>query len=558
MNHAPYIRAQMIVGSHLLPHEWSWSRRITLAVLVGVLAALLSHLQVFWKQDDALYDRWVGQWRYTPDPRLLIIAIDAPSVNALGPLPWPRSTHAQLLDRLTEAGSTRVAMDLLLSEPTADDASQDAELAAAIRRNGHVVLPVVAVPTRRPGIAEELLPIPMIAANAATLGHSDVEVDADGISRSLYLSAGIGSPHWPALGAALADRRGPLPGRLEPGPDTTSPWQWRRNHLVRVRFAGPARTIPQVSYADVLKGRVDSTTLHGRLVMVGVTTPAEAPLLPTPSAPVRGLSGSEYQANVAAMLLDNKVIRLMPVWAQTVLSGGLVALFGLLLALPRSRLLAALSIPIVLLGSFLLLRLGYLWFAPLAAVVVLAALLCVWLSWNLIHWRRFLHIDPVTRLGTRARFDLPLQEEHGSAQRLQRPLSVALVDVDHFNALIDLHGLNAGNAALRAIASQLTAHARRPHDISVRLGTDRFALLLPDTNGDGALQVIEDLVARVRGLNIPVQLGQTTTVTVSVGLYSRVPDGTSTPKAFMEGAQAALQRAHDAGGDGYATDIVDF
>ncbi len=547
----------MIVSSHRLPHPLSWPRRITLLVMAGLIAATLSHAQVFWKQDEALYDRWVGQWRYTPDPRLLIIAMDAPSVKALGPLPWPRSTHARLLDRLTDAGSQRVVMDLLWSEPNTEDASQDAELAAAIRRNGQVVLPVMAVQTRRPGISEERLPIPMIAANASTLGHSDVEVDPDGISRGLYLTAGVGSPHWPALGVALAGRRAPLPGRLEAAPENASPWQWRRNHEVRVRFAGPARTFPQLSYVDVLEGRIDPGVLHGRLVLVGVTTPAEAPLLLTPSAPVRGLSGSEYQANVAAMLLDNKALRLMPRWAQTALSGLLVMLCGALLALPRARRGVVLALPAVLLGSFLLLRLGDVWFAPVATAVTLAALLAAWLARNLIHWRRFIHTDPVTRLGTRPRLELHLSEEHGSAQRLQRPLSVVMVQMDQFNALVDLHGLNAGNAALRAIASQLTAHARRPHDISVRLGTDLFALLLPDTNGEGALQVVEDLVARVRGLNVPVQLGQTTPITVSAGLYARVPDAASTPKAFMEGAHAALLRAQSAGGDGYATDIVD-
>lgn len=547
----------MTVSSRRLPHPLSWSRRIALAVVVGLLAAALSHGQVLWKPDEALYDRWVGHWSYAPDPRLLIIAIDAASVKKLGPLPWPRATHARLLDRLTEASSTRVAMDLLLSDPD-PDASQDAELSAAIRRHGQVVLPVVALPTQRPGVSEELLPIPMIAANATTLGHSDVEVDPDGISRSLYLTAGVGSPHWPALGAALAARRGLLPGRLDPGPDDASPWQWRRNHLVRVRFAGPARTLPQLSYVDVLDGRVDRTVLRGRLVMVGVTTPAEAPLLLTPSAPVRGLSGSEYQANVAAMLLDNKVIRLTPVWAQTLLSGMLAALFGLLLTLPRARVAALVAIPSVLLGSFLLLRLGYVWFAPMALAASMGAVLAGWLGWCALHWRRFIHIDPVTRLGTRRRFDHHLEEEHGAAQRLQRPLSVVLVELDNFNALVDLHGLNAGNAALRAIASQLTAHARRPHDISARLGTDRFALLLPETNGDGTLQVVEDLIARVRGLNVPIQLGQTTPVTVSVGVYVRVPDAGSTPKAIMQGAEAALQRARASGQDGYATDIVDY
>lgn len=554
---APCIGAQMIVSSHRLPHPLSWPRRITLLVLVGLVAATLSHAQVFWKQDEALYDRWVGSWRYTPDPRLLIIAIDAPSVHALGPLPWPRSTHAQLLDRLTEAGSHRVVMDLPWSDPDTEDASQDAELAAAIRRNGNVVLPVAAVPTRHPGVAEERLPIPMIAANASTLGHSDVEVDPDGISRGLYLTAGIGSPHWPALGVALAGRRPPLPGRLEAPPENASPWQWRRNHQVRVRFAGPARTFPQLSYVDVLQGRVDPGVLHGRLVLVGVTTPAEAPLLLTPSAPVRGLSGSEYQANVAAMLLDNKTLRLLPGWAQTLLSGVLVMLCGALLLVPRTRRGLVLAVPTVLLGSFVLLRLSDVWFAPVAAVVTLAALLGAWLAWHLIHWHRFIHTDPVTGLGTGPRLEHHLREAHGSAQRLQRPLSVVLVELDHFNALVDLHGLNAGNAALRAVASQLTAHARRPHDVSVRLGTDRFALLLPETNGEGALQVVEDLIARVRGLNVPVQLGQTTQVTVTAGLYSRVPDAASTPKVFMEGAKAALLRARSTGGDGYATDIID-
>jgi len=247
----------------------------------------------------------------------------------------------------------------------------------------------------------------------------------------------------------------------------------------------------------------------------------------------------------------------MPRWAQTALSGLLVILCGALMTLPRARRSVVLALPAVLLGSFLLLRLGYTWFAPVATAVTLTALLGTWLAWNLIHRRRFIHTDPVTRLGTRLRLEHHLCDEHGAAQRLQRPLSVVMVEIDQFNALVERHGLNAGNAVLHAIASQLTAHARRPHDISVRLGPDRFALLLPETNGEGALQVVEDLIARVRGLNVPVQPGQTTPVTVSAGLYSRVPDTTSSTRDFMEGAQAALHRARSAGGDGYATDIID-
>lgn len=531
----------------------SWPRRIALAALVGLVAAAASHWQVFWKQDDAVYDRWVRHWTYSPDPRLLIIAIDGPSLQQLGPWPWPRATHARLLDRLTEAGSSRVALDLLLTEPDREDASQDAELAASIRRNGHVVLPVVAVPGDRPGIAEEVLPIPMIAANAATLGHSDIEVDPDGITRGLYLSAGIGSPHWQALGAALANRRGPMPGRLYTGPAPASPWQWRRNHQVRVRYAGPAGTFPQVSYADVLHGAIDPTALRGRLVLVGMTDPTAAPPLLTPTTDARGMSGSEFQANVAAMLLDHKVITVLAAFCQALLSAVLLALLVIALTLPRARWCAALAIPTALLVSFALLRVGHVWFAPVATVACMAGVIAAWGLWRLYRWRHFANTDALTGLATRKRFEQQLQHEHQAGQRQHRPLSVVLLDVDHFKPLVDLHGQAAGNAALRAIARQITAHARRPNDITARMGQDSFALILPDTNSEGARVVVDDLVAHVRELRIPVQLGQTSQLTVSAGIYTQVPDPTSSPQSFMAGAQGALQRARSAGRDGYAT-----
>ena len=74
------------------PLTLSWPRRIVLAVLVGVLAAAASHGQWFWKQDEAIYDTYVGSWEYTPDPRLLVVAIDDSSLQQLGQWPWPRST----------------------------------------------------------------------------------------------------------------------------------------------------------------------------------------------------------------------------------------------------------------------------------------------------------------------------------------------------------------------------------------------------------------------------------------------------------------------------------
>jgi diguanylate cyclase (GGDEF)-like protein len=532
----------------------SWPRRIVLSVLVGALVVAASHWQWFWQQDEAVYDAYVGGWDYRPDPRLLIVAIDDNSLQQIGQWPWPRSTHARLLDRLTDAGSTRVVLDLMLSEPDRQDAAQDADLAAAIRRNGHVVLPVLAAPASGPRMAEELLPIPLIAANAATLGHSDIDVDADGIARGLYLTAGIGSPHWPALGLALADVRGPLPGLRDTAPAQSSPYQWRRNHYVRVRYAGPPERFPQVSYVDVLNGEVDPALLRGRLVLVGTTASGIAPRLLTPTTRERWMSGSEYQANVASMLLDDKVIQLPPILWQDLLSGLLVALCCLGLTLPRAAASALLALPVTLLLSFVLLRAGNLWFAPAAALTGMLAVIAAWVLWRISAWHRQANSDALTGLGNRLRFEQVLQQEHDAGRRSGRPLSLVLIDVDHFKHHNDLHGHHVGDTVLRRIAEEIGAHARRPRDMAARFGGDEFALILPDTAAEGAVQVVDDLLARTRAMEVAVGHGQTLQITLTVGIYTRVPATANEPRHFFEGADAALYKAKAAGRDGYAVD----
>jgi len=512
-----------------------WPQRIALAALVGALAVVASHWQWFWKQDEVVYDAYVGGWEYTPDARLLIVAIDDNSLQQLGQWPWPRGTHARLLDRLTDARAARVVLDLMVSEPDRQDSTQDAELAAAIRRNGQVVLPVLAAPASGPRMAEELLPIPLIAANAASLGHSDIEVDGDGVARGLYLTAGIGSPHWPALGLALAGTHGPLPGLHDDQPDLVSPYQWRRDHYVRVRYAGPPERFPQVSYADVLNGEVDPALLRGRLVLVGMTASGIATRLLTPTTRERWMSGSEYQANVASMLLADNVIHPLPSAWQSALSGLLVAVCCLLLTLPRAWLSGVLALPLTLLSSFVLLRAGNLWFAPAAALI---GMLAVILSW----------------LGNRLRFEQTLQAEHDAGRRSGRPLSLVLIDVDHFKRHNDEFGHQAGDTVLRRIAQEIRAHARRPRDMAARFGGDEFALILPDTTPEGAVQVVQDLVARAQALEIPAGRGTTTHITVTVGVFTRVPTPGTEPRHFFEGADAALYQAKAAGRNGYAVD----
>lgn len=539
------------------PRRRPWYQRLLFAIGIGALTASAAYSQVFWQLDDALYDRLIGNWGYPAAPQLLIIAIDDHSLQQLGQWPWPRSTHARLLQRLSEAGVRRVALDLMFPEPDRKDPSQDAELATAIRNNANVLLPVLAASPRTDAVPEELLPIPELAAAATTLGHTDIEVEADGVARGVYLKAGLGAPRWPALGLALADVRAPDLGLQDERRDTPSPYRWYRDDYVRMRYVGPPGSFPQLSYVDVLNGEVPPELLRDRLVIVGMTASGIAPRLLTPTSKENWMSGSEYQANVASMLLDAKTIIPLTATLQAAIAGVLAALCVLLLALPRPWWVVAAALPVPLALSIGGIWGFNLWFAPAATMVGMALLLTLWVSRQAAHWRRHADRDALTGLANRRRFEEVLRNQHDSCRRQRKPLTLVLIDVDNFKQYNDAYGHHVGDRVLRQVADMMLEHARRPADLAARFGGDEFAMVLPDTPRDGAIHLVETLIAQVRRMSVAQGGGQFGRASISVGLYTAIPDLDGDPRRFSEGADAALYTAKAAGRDGYFAGPLD-
>ena len=160
--------------------------------------------------------------------------------------------------------------------------------------------------------------------------------------------------------------------------------------------------------------------------------------------------------------------------------------------------------------------------------------------------------DPLTGLANRHRFDEALALELRSAQRSGQPLSLLLLDVDHFKGLNDSQGHPAGDKVLRTLSGVLRDRARRPRDLVARLGGDEFAILLPETSSQAAAAIATTV--HVDLANLAAQNNAASPAfTISVGIHTTRQGETTTATEVFERTDAALYQAKQAGRNRSAT-----
>jgi diguanylate cyclase (GGDEF)-like protein len=156
--------------------------------------------------------------------------------------------------------------------------------------------------------------------------------------------------------------------------------------------------------------------------------------------------------------------------------------------------------------------------------------------------------DGLTGIANRRRFDSILDQEWKRAIRSRGPLSLCIIDVDHFKRFNDSVGHVAGDDSLRRIAVAAAGSLHRPGDLVARYGGEEFATVLPDTDADGALAVARRLHEAVAALRIPHPTSAVgPVVTVSIGVATAVPAPHGGPALLVEAADRALYRAKDLG-----------
>jgi diguanylate cyclase (GGDEF)-like protein len=156
-------------------------------------------------------------------------------------------------------------------------------------------------------------------------------------------------------------------------------------------------------------------------------------------------------------------------------------------------------------------------------------------------------VDPLTGVANRRQFDSVIQLEWQRALRQREPLTLLLLDVDRFKAFNDLYGHLEGDNCLCSIARIAIETTRRPSDTVARLGGEEFAVILPMTAEQGAVEMAEKLRNAVLDMKTAHEGNSHGVVTVSVGCATVVPREESDTVALMASADAALYAAKAAG-----------
>lgn len=157
-------------------------------------------------------------------------------------------------------------------------------------------------------------------------------------------------------------------------------------------------------------------------------------------------------------------------------------------------------------------------------------------------------MDPLTRLPNRRRFQEFSDLEWKRSVRANKQLSLLLIDVDFFKNYNDTYGHPAGDQCLRKVAQALAGALKRSTDLVARFGGEEFAVVLPDTDPEGAGFMAEEMRAKVEALDI--EHGNSVVgdvVTISIGGATVTPTPQLQAAALMAAADKALYQAKETG-----------
>jgi adenylate cyclase len=328
--------------------------------LVTIAAVCLSLLFCLTSWGNA-WDNFLGDFLFLlrgplPSPKnVLVVAVDEPSFGVINKQwPWPRSLHAELLDRLFKANAKVVVLDILFAEPSRPE--EDHFLAEEIRKHPAVILSKDIDITKDKDFEREITvgPLHELLSPGTETGFINLPVDPDGFVRRLNLTHGL--QRSLALVSALKF--------------SECRWQDLLDHDLYINFLGPPRTIKTISYYQALDPdhHLPTGFFKDKLVFVGFSTQSATELKSqvkdhyyVPFSRWGGglMAGVELHAQIAQNLIHRTVLRGLGFKTRLILG----LFLGLLSSLIFFNTGPTLSVALILTESAMFLGTAYVFFS---------------------------------------------------------------------------------------------------------------------------------------------------------------------------------------------------
>lgn len=316
-----------------------------------------------------------------PKSPIVIVAIDEDSFDELNlTWPFPRALHGKLLERLRAERPIAVGLDMFFGGTSPLGAADDEAFAEGIRRAGNVALVLLLrTEVRTEALVKRSLEVSnrtILDAAGGVAGPAESLTDLDGFVRRGAIRAGIDGQMLPGFVHQLhaLAARGGIPVR--PFPD---------GEEILINWRGGPETFPRIPYYRVLAGEVRPEAIHGKIVLVGATSPAMHDVFLTPFAGAL-MAGVEVQANALDNLLNGDYLREVPARAQQLVAILAAVVAGTLVGwlCDRAVWVVASLILATAWGTFLAFVLGGVWVRSVGVMLALAVglLAAVVLAWR--------------------------------------------------------------------------------------------------------------------------------------------------------------------------------
>lgn len=401
-----------------------------LVVLAGVAAAVLVASSGLYEPLEREWRERVHQWSpREASGQIQIVEIDAASLAAINRWPWSRRHHANLVDRLDQAGVRSIAFDVDFSAPS--NAADDALFADALERaRAPVYLPTFA---QAAGSGDrrslESLPIEPLR-RSASLASVMMRPDSDGFVRSLPMGTITGDAPRPSLAAAMAGVDGAI------------------DEAYALDLSLDLQTIPRHSFVDVERGTFDRDVVRGKDIVVGATAIEIFDRYPMPRYGV--IPGVIVQALGAETLLAGRFVEIGWVLPLT-----LAALLALWIAQTKTAFRSAVigaAISIALLVAGFALQSG-----ARIVIEVVPALACLFAVTAMTVARHF-HREFLHRRMHDAATDLPNRRAFEKRDGVGSERFTLAMAIDNFEALRAVLGEAGSNVLVKQLAERVTEH----------------------------------------------------------------------------------------------------